>query len=147
MRCGKALKHIQEWLDLADGGPMPPDVRAHVAACPSCRGFITRWNDIELQIRSLKAQAPQDGLDYNFDAAQMAAAARNLPRWELPTVNKPLLAGALASIGIVAVLLWQVASYRYNHAGRARNGGAVTIRPGQTPPPFNPDLPLAIHNR
>jgi hypothetical protein len=58
MRCETARERIQDWFDSASATAMPPDIGAHVHECAECKGFIQRWNRIEVSMQSMRTESP-----------------------------------------------------------------------------------------
>lgn len=166
MRCERARRKIQVWLDRSGASPMPPEIRAHVRECGDCRAFITRWNAIELRLQTLREETPRLSSDFslslqarlNTERAQMARPA-SIRRW-------PFAVAGASMLLLLALLLFQrlgdarqlAARTAHNVHGwsAARNPPAASSLAVTRPVPPNarlaapslsPDLPLANTTR
>jgi len=98
-------QRIREWLDDTERHPLPPDLKAHAASCPTCRASV----EAEETLRENLAEAPllepsrRAAILAHVSAAASAPRAgkrRRLLRWSLA----PL--AAAAAIVLAVVLAW-----------------------------------------
>ncbi len=136
--CRRMRRAIDEWLDSRSALSMPSDVAEHIRDCPSCRSYITAWNAVELQMRSLRDEwlSPQD--------VRTACSGSFRNEWQLTTGQahvggrwstlvsclwaRPARAASVAAAVAVAVgvVLYMTSHIRTN-ASLARSG--VSSRP------------------
>jgi len=119
MRCRDAERALALYLDKRHGGPLPPDVDAHLAACPTCHDEWTALRHVDNLFTQAPLAAPPPGLAAAVlarieagvePAAAVPARRRRLNRRRLLgsglVVSAPLLA-ALA----VSLVIWGLIAY------------------------------------
>ena len=145
MHCKTTREMLQDWFDLAGGGPMPPVAAAHIRECAPCRDFVRQWDRIELSLQALRDSAPAPSPDFRISLEAPPARARQeryrrspviYARWAAAT------AAAIAALGITyALTRGPLPTQNPNSVAiiqPARPNGYVA-----RPRPLNADLPLA----
>ena len=105
LRCRRVRGTLERWLDSRAATPMPQHVAEHIRECSDCRTYVTRWNAVELQLRSVRDAWPAR---HEVEAV-MAGLARpsgteNVP---LPALRRP--SGRMLLAGVTAMALAVVA--------------------------------------
>ncbi len=115
---------------LAEGGGLPEEAEAHLAACPGCQRVAQRWAVLRREFAALAAEPEPPFLHQRIMAAVRQAAAEPLPWW------RRVPRAAWASAGVAAVLVVGVlATQGVLRLPSVQRGAQEEPAPQVAPPP------------
>jgi predicted anti-sigma-YlaC factor YlaD len=145
MRCENSRARIQEWLDTPGATAMSPEIGEHIRECTECRGFIKKWNSIELGLQSMREQAPQLSSDFSFSVQSRIQAEQAASRspWSFRPWHFALV-GASAAALFIAMFFHFSGGVRTNrgnvHNPASSLAAAREAAPNHSMEPTNPSL-------
>lgn len=150
MRCAISREKLQDWFDQPGTPGLPPDLASHVRECTDCRGYVKRWNAIELGLQSMRLDSSQPSVDIAAAVrARIQSPMQRSERWLTFPARRLALVGATAAAAMAAVALALWGARLFAPASHTTASTLAIMRPAapaHTPGPapgLPSDLPLA----
>src|SRR5688500_1351797 len=109
MHCTTTRELLQDWFDLAGGGPMPPDAATHIRGCVACRDFVRKWDHIELGLQALRDSLPSPSPDFKISLEASPVRVKRARLRRTPVAYARWAAATVTAIGAVIGITYALA--------------------------------------